>query len=39
MRSSWRVATLFGIDIRLHVSFVLVVLLGAWPWLFSAHQE
>jgi Zn-dependent protease len=33
MRSSLRVATVFGIDIRLHVTFVLVLLLGAWPWL------
>ncbi|MCA3013296.1 MAG: site-2 protease family protein [Myxococcaceae bacterium] len=33
MRSSWRVATVFGIDVRLHVTFVLVLVLGAWPWL------
>jgi Zn-dependent protease len=33
MRSSLRVATVFGIDIKLHVTFVLVLLLGAWPWL------
>ena len=33
MRSSLRVATVFGININLHVTFVLVLLLGAWPWL------
>lgn len=33
MKSSLRVATVAGIDINLHVSFVLVLGLGAWPWL------
>jgi Zn-dependent protease len=33
MKSSLRVATVAGIDINLHASFVLVLGLGAWPWL------
>jgi len=33
MKSSLRVATVAGIDIKLHFSFVLVLGLGAWPWL------
>lgn len=33
MRSSWRVATIAGIHINLHLSFALVLVLGAWPWL------
>lgn len=33
MRSSWRVATIAGIHINLHLTFVLVLVLGAWPWL------
>lgn len=33
MGRSWRVATIAGIHINLHVSFVLVLVLGAWPWL------
>ncbi|MDP1919766.1 MAG: site-2 protease family protein [Myxococcales bacterium] len=33
MKYSLRVATVAGIDINLHASFVLVLGLGAWPWL------
>jgi Zn-dependent protease len=33
MKSSLRVATVAGIHINLHVSFILVLGLGAWPWL------
>lgn len=32
MGSSARVARIAGIDIRVHVTFLLVVLLGAWQW-------
>lgn len=33
MGSSWRVATIAGIHINLHITFALVLVLGAWPWL------
>ena len=32
MRWSWRVARVSGIDLRIHVSFALIVLLGAMQW-------
>lgn len=35
---SLRVATVAGIDINLHWSFALVLVMGAWPWLvWGAH--
>lgn len=33
MNRSWRVASFAGININLHISFVLVLVMGAWPWL------
>ncbi len=33
MRSSFRIATVAGINLNLHVTFGLVVVMGAWPWL------
>ncbi|MER2561596.1 MAG: site-2 protease family protein [Myxococcaceae bacterium] len=33
MNRSWRVATIGGININLHLSFALVLVMGAWPWL------
>ncbi len=33
MKQSLRIATIAGIRINLHFTFVLVVVLGAWPWL------
>lgn len=32
LRNSWRIASLAGIDLKLHVTFPLVVALGAWQW-------
>lgn len=32
LRNSWRLASLAGIDLKLHVTFPLIVALGAWQW-------
>src|SRR6185295_7312577 len=31
-RSSLRVATVSGIEVRVHVSFLLILVYGAWEW-------
>lgn len=38
MKSSLQVARIAGIRINLHVTFVLVLVMGAWPWLVWGAQ-
>lgn len=39
MSGSWRIATVRGIDIKVHWSFILILVYGAWAWSRIAERD